>query len=1442
MPKKFFKKAVSLLAVMVTLVGMFLPAYSVSAASNKQTLIYVGDLAENTPKGNDLRWNKTFTLPKSYSGAVQSIYAGKRPAEWQMKNGTAVYCIEPGRQLYGGRDYTTVQSNNVTSLSLKGLTSTETGRQKIRAIAAAISISENTSAVSGIKTYPKPGGKNYVYQGVMQVIIWEIVLGYRDAYTGKLVKASPLHDNLQLVNSNTINYKAYYNDIVAALQKFLTTPTGMTIRDSTAPTYKWTWNASKNRWEVTLPKDTTNSGVAGSLTYKVGNVTLTKENVSANQVRLVSTATPPPTGTSKVDLNYGVPTTPNVSGLLFNSGDKTYQQLIASNARPDPHNGYFKLAVGTGNLTTKKTDTNKTLMAGVVFGIYADKACKTERATMTTNASGVATSGQLPEGTYYVKEKSLPAQYQKTHALNSTVYTAVVKGGQTTQVGPNGNVVDPRKGTLSLDKADEKQPLDGATFGVYTDAACKTSPVQTLTTNANGHAQSQPLNAGTYYVKEISLPDKYKDNHEMSTKVYTVTVVNDKDTPVNDGKPILNPLKSGLRAKKIDDLGNPVPAISFDVYEVSDPTMYVDELSYVEVTEKDGGFNDVELLPDPDVWGGQQGWWNVRYTLRSQPKDCIYVLDMRAAGLPLPQVQNGYIDFNNNLDVGWSNGEYGRWACYPIVCTSFPATITYSSVFDTMDMWVLKQGDLLDTIVTDWETGVASLDSLRDDDFFLVKERLVGDQAKLYTEDERFYPVHTELGEVTEVNNGDPIVNNAKVRIEIHKKDDLQKPLPDVTFGIYANSACTGTPLQTLVTDANGEAVSAPLEPGKTYWVKELSLPDELKDTHALSTEIKSVVAKAGSDGETVTYPLDYENPHKGDLDIDGKVDDVGNPLDGVTFGVYKSRACTPGTEVDTLITDAKGYAKSQPLDAGQYYVKEISLPDKYKDTHVMSTTVYPVTVQNAQTTHVNGGKNIENPRLADIDLIKIGGDGERIEGASFGVYTNRACTASSLVQTLITDENGYAKSSGLSAGVTYYVKELSLPDKYKTRYIQLDTVYEVTTVYGEVVRAGYDFIVNPTPGEIGVPKTDDLDSPVDGAVFGIYTDEACTALVKTMTTADGLALSGPLDEGRYYVKELSLPAEWRDKLLIDPRVWPVDVVAGEITLVTNQPFDPDDPKSANAPFVDPHPGSLTVKKGNDNGDPLAGAEYLLELSRDDGKTWTPITSDWCSSAGLKNGRLVSGQDGMVTFEGLWTASDFRYRLTEVKAPPGYSLSSEPIFDGVLPAVTARAVVDMRPHSLEVHMTDSEGQPLPGVKLQLELSQDDGETWTPQGGYVVTDKNGDASFTGLRSDDGYRYRLTEIEVPDGCAMASQPLFDGVLAVADSDDESGDTVSSSEVLHYDWDLTFTATDGVVPVLPAAGGPGFGAVALGAAVLASTLAMIFMVRKSKQGKRRLKNETC
>ena len=102
-----------------------------------------------------------------------------------------------------------------------------------------------------------------------------------------------------------------------------------------------------------------------------------------------------------------------------------------------------------------------------------------------------------------------------------------------------------------------------------------------------------------------------------------------------------------------------------------------------------------------------------------------------------------------------------------------------------------------------------------------------------------------------------------------------------------------------------------------------------------------------------------------------------------------------------------------------------------------------------------------------------------------------------------------------------------------------------------------------------------------------------------------------------------------------------------------------------------PVAGQITVNKTNRGNEPLAGAKFLLEWSKD-GTTWTAvavndtdkITIGGCQSEGLVDGCLISDEDGLIEFVGLHPM--MQYRVTELEAPNGYTMLADHAFIGTL--------------------------------------------------------------------------------------------------------------------------------------------------------------------------------
>lgn len=129
--------------------------------------------------------------------------------------------------------------------------------------------------------------------------------------------------------------------------------------------------------------------------------------------------------------------------------------------------------------------------------------------------------------------------------------------------------------------------------------------------------------------------------------------------------------------------------------------------------------------------------------------------------------------------------------------------------------------------------------------------------------------------------------------------------------------------------------------------------------------------------------PLDTVITDKpnGHIEFD-KVDEAGNKLEGVVFGLYKTN---PDEDKDaavykTAASDANGKVAFRELKVGNYYIKEIKTLDGYK----LSDAVYEVTVYSDQVSTINGGSVVnEKVELTEVPVTKewLNADGTKTPG-----------------------------------------------------------------------------------------------------------------------------------------------------------------------------------------------------------------------------------------------------------------------------------------------------------------------------------------------------------------------------------------------------------------------------------------------------------------------------
>ncbi len=185
--------------------------------------------------------------------------------------------------------------------------------------------------------------------------------------------------------------------------------------------------------------------------------------------------------------------------------------------------GQFWAKLAVGNATLKKTSSNTSItdgnglysIAGATYGVYSDKDCTKQLATLTTDNSGNTDTVEVKAGTVYIKELSAPAGYK----VDSTVYSLNVEAGKTAtlNVSDTPKVTDTLIELFKIDMETQKDApqgdasLEGAEFtwkfyaGHYTADNLPSEPTKTWVTKTIAEKDSD----GTiHYVSRLS--DEYK--------------------------------------------------------------------------------------------------------------------------------------------------------------------------------------------------------------------------------------------------------------------------------------------------------------------------------------------------------------------------------------------------------------------------------------------------------------------------------------------------------------------------------------------------------------------------------------------------------------------------------------------------------------------------------------------------------------------------------------------------------------------------------------------------------------------------------------------------------------------------------------------------------------------------------------------------------------------
>lgn len=766
----------------------------------------------------------------------------------------------------------------------------------------------------------------------------------------------------------------------------------------------------------------------------------------------------------------------------------------------------------------KKDKGSNALLAGAVYGIYADEACtKLIKKMPATNAKGESeVKITKTQDTVYLREISGPSGY----VLDTKAYGVKLVVGRTA----SKNLTDKeQKGALTIYKegevltgatvtedgvtfAYEKRKLKGAVYSVYAGADIKAADgtliykkgalvKDNLVTGDDGSVTLKNLYLGTYTVTETKAPDNYVCKGESKTVelVYagqTVEVQTGSATFLNERQ------KAAVRVEKQDEeTKNPLSGGIYGLYAAEDIKVdgktVVPKGTLIEkaTTGADGKASYKAELPI-----------NYSYSIR----------EIQAPELYLRNSEDTY-----TFTFKFTNDKEEK--------VNFSHTFTNKRVNATIDL-----------VKEDSETGnSAQGDAVFEGAIYGLYAREDinhpdGRSGVLYKKDEQVATLTTDKA-------GKASVSNLYLG-----KYYLKEITPPVGYLLDeeehdVNCNYEGDQVETVKrnTVSKEDVIKQPFQLIKAA-DNDKTDADLLKGAGFSAYLISSLTVK--DDGS-----YDFTNATPIVLTKDGKTE---------------------------MFTDERGYACSIPIPYGRYIVRETTTPHNF-----MPVDDFIVTVTENSSTPQVWRILLDDEFKAKLKIVKQDDETKQpvlLANTEFKVYdldakkyVEQVTTYPNTVvhKSYFTDENGYLiLPESLKCG-NYRIEEVSAPDGYtqNTQYVEIkvdkNTAYQMDSVSGDaIITVTYEN--HPVKGKLVIHKSGETlksfkkdfvyeETSLEGAEFEIYAAEdiftpdhqvdeqgnrhviyAKDTLVKTVTTnKNGEAVIKDLPLGKYRVKETKAPS-----------------------------------------------------------------------------------------------------------------------------------------------------------------------------------------------------------------------------------------------------------------------------------------------------------------------------
>ena len=876
----------------------------------------------------------------------------------------------------------------------------------------------------------------------------------------------------------------------------------------------------------------------------------------------------------------------------------------------------------------------------------------------------------------------VPSVYNQQRIVTSTLdgsQDVFVRGFLTVKT-PSATV-QPQKGGLQIIKTDDSgNPLSGVGFTLY-DASKRT--ISTKTTDSSGVVSFSDLSPGNYYYAETSaLPGYVPDTTQYAVSITTSSLLV-KKTVTNERIPS----KGSLKLVKTDENGTPIASTGFQLLDsdgnritsggtdssgvlvFSDlplgnyfyqetfavPGYALDDTKYpISITEngqvvtktivnyKSAGTIKI-LKTDSETGQPLQGAGftilddHMREVTKGTTDESGVVV---FAGLPLgpyycqeSQVPPGYFP-EGGIELVYLDGN-GK-----VVTLSYTNKPARGSIKLTKKN---SDGELLSGVVftlydadkheiktgTTDANGVVVFDNLPIGDYWYAETSELPGYVPNHNLMAARVGYHTAVDEHTFTNY------KAHGHVRVIKSDENSAPLAGVHFKLTDEA---GNLIDEGDTGTDGKLLFTMLPVGKYILKETVTLTGYVLDETPFSIELVN-------DGDVVTKEI-TNSQQTGSIAILKTDAETNKPLAGAHFKLTDST----GKLIKEGDTTADGKLTFTGLSLGTYKLTETAAPAGY----VLDSTPITVEVTNAGQTV---SKTITNTRaVGNISILKTdAGTNKPLAGVHFKLTDSTG----KLISEAVTGTEGKITFTGMALG-KYVLTETEAPEGYA---LDSTPISVELTEHGKTVEISVKN--TPSRGNLKLIKKDAYENkPLAGAVYQLI-DESGKKLAEGTTNENGEIVFENLLHGNYRVQEVTAPKGYK----VDERAYTVTVPT----------------KNGTQTVTDlRRPGTLEVKKQDEKGKPLAGASFLLEYSSNNGTTWTPVTNrsgenvtaGGCTSSSLSNGQLTTDSTGSVSFTGLRADSTILYRLTETKAPAGYSLIGTELYKGTLPIETQKTNIE----------------------------------------------------------------------------------------------------------------------------------------------------------------------